>query len=389
MSDVYRANADRAVKRLCSELTLETLRDLRRDKIEPWFAKAVTEDMGAATRNYYRQSIVSFANWLAATKRIREHDLAGIRLDPRRQRRALTADEIGRLLAVAARRPLDDAKTVRTGKRKGQRAAELRPEVVEQLLALGRERVLIYRTFIYTGLRLNELRTLTVSRLDLTPGAECVQLEAVNEKNGDGSTLPLRADLAAELRLWIAEKKLVPGDLLFTVPTGLRRILDRDMKAAGIPKRDDRGRTIDVHALRTTLGTMFSTTGTAPRTAQAAMRHSDIRLTMGTYTDPRLLAVREAVERLPSFGPLEPPAPNCSHDCSETGGPQGQFLASADTMGIVTDRSGEVKAELGSAGNVSEKPSVTITVIEGQEVERRRVELPTSSLRTKRELRKA
>ena len=92
VSDVYRANADRAIRRLCDELGLETLRDLCRDKVEPWFAKAIADDMGAATRNYYRQSIVSFANWLAETKRIRTHDLASIpvadrRLDPRRQRR--------------------------------------------------------------------------------------------------------------------------------------------------------------------------------------------------------------------------------------------------------------------------------------------------------------
>lgn len=34
----------------------------------------------------------------------------------------------------------------------------------------------------------------------------------------------------------------------FTVPATLVRILDRDMKAAGIPKQADRGRTVDVHA---------------------------------------------------------------------------------------------------------------------------------------------
>jgi integrase len=61
----------------------------------------------------------------------------------------------------------------------------------------------------------------------------------------------------------------------------LVRILDRDLRAAGIPKRDDRGRTVDVHAMRTTFGTLLSRTGAAPRTAQAAMRHSDIKLTMG------------------------------------------------------------------------------------------------------------
>ena len=391
VSDVYRTNAGRAVRRLRDELALAALRDLRREKVEPWFADAIADDMGAATRNYYRQSIVSFANWLVATKQLREHDLAGIpladrRLDPRRQRRALTADEIARLLAVAATRPLDDARTLRTGKRKGEMVADIRPEVAGRLLALGRERVLVYRTLIYTGLRAGELRSLTVSRLDLTPGAECVWLEAANEKNRAGSTIPLRADLAAELRQWIAERKLAPAARLFTVPAGLRRILDRDMKAAGIPKRDERGRTVDVHAMRTTFGTMLSTSGTAPRTAQAAMRHSDIKLTMGTYTDPKFLEVRQAVERLPAFAPhrADPAASQSAHESAGTGDPKGHLLALTDTMGAMTGRLSEERANGGSAGNVNEKPPVTSGVTGGHGVERRRVELPTSSLRTKR-----
>ena len=46
------------------------------------------------------------------------------------------------------------------------------------------------------------------------------------------------------------------------------------------------------------------------------------------------------------------------------------------------DRLGEVKSELGSAYPVSEKPPVTSSVTGGREVERRRFELLTSSLRT-------
>src|SRR6202040_2189910 len=95
--------------------------------------------------------------------------------------------------------------------------------------------------------------------------------------------------------------RLPPDTPLFTVPKALVRILDRDLRLAGIPKRDERGRTLDVHALRTTFGTLLSKGGVAPRTAQAAMRHSDIRLTMGVYTDPKLLDVRGAVEALPAL----------------------------------------------------------------------------------------
>src|SRR5262249_32006091 len=59
------------------------------------------------------------------------------------------------------------------------------------------------------------------------------------------------------------------------------------------------GRKLDVHALRHTFGTLLSKGGVAPRTAQEAMRHSDIDLTMNVYTDPKLLDVRGALDALP------------------------------------------------------------------------------------------
>ncbi len=66
-----------------------------------------------------------------------------------------------------------------------------------------------------------------------------------------------------------------------------------------IDKSDERGRTVDVHALRHTFGTLLSAAGVAPRTAQAAMRHSTIDLTMNVYTDPKLLDVAGAMDALP------------------------------------------------------------------------------------------
>jgi hypothetical protein len=45
----------------------------------------------------------------------------------------------------------------------------------------------------------------------------------------------------------------LPADTpVFTVPAGLQLLLNRDLEMAGIPKGDDLGRTIDVHAMRTT-----------------------------------------------------------------------------------------------------------------------------------------
>ena len=56
----------------------------------------------------------------------------------------------------------------------------------------------------------------------------------------------------------------------------------------------------------------------APRTAQAAMRHSSIDLTMNVYTDPKLLDVAGAVEALPAL-PLSAGPQTSANVLSATG----------------------------------------------------------------------
>jgi len=76
--------------------------------------------------------------------------------------------------------------------------------------------------------------------------------------------------------------------------------LFRDLIADGIDKIDERDGRVRLHALRHSTGTHLSTAGVSPRTAQAVMRHSNVNLTMGTYTDQRLLDTSAAVELLPN-----------------------------------------------------------------------------------------
>ncbi len=126
-----------------------------------------------------------------------------------------------------------------------------------------------------------------------------IRLQHANEKNRNGSTVAVRSDLAVDLQKWIAGRDR--AERVFVVPAGLVRILDRDLVAAGIPKVDADGFVVHVHALRHSFGTHLSLAGVAPRVAQKAMRHSNISLTMGAYTDARLLDTAQAVECLPSL----------------------------------------------------------------------------------------
>ncbi len=122
------------------------------------------------------------------------------------------------------------------------------------------------------------------------------------DANGGQSCLPLTA---------VPQADALPASTpLFTVPAALVKILDRDLKLAGIAKRDELGRSVDVHALRHCFGTLLSRSGVAPRTAQAAMRHSTIDLTMNVYTDPKLLDVHQAVESLPHLSLVSPEQAN-------------------------------------------------------------------------------
>jgi integrase len=325
-SEIHRSYTRRYLDRLARECPLTTLADLRREVLERWLAARTNQGVGAKARNDYRGALITFCNWCVATHRLTSNPFVDVpkanqKADRRRQRRAMTETELVRLLDVARHRPLLDTMTVRKGPRRGEAYAMLRPETRDRLELLGWERALIYKTFLLTGLRKGELASLTVAQLHLEGLIPYAALHAADEKNREGNEIVIRDDLAADLRDWLADKlrrfqdearqfgepipmHLPPDTPLFAVPAGLLRIFNRDLRRAGIPKRDERGRTLDLHAMRTTLSTLLNRAGVAPRTAQAAMRHSDIRLTMETYTDPKLLDVRGALDVLPAL-PLD------------------------------------------------------------------------------------
>jgi integrase len=324
----HRANVSRQLRRVAGECSFSRLADLHRETLERWLTAQTQQGMGARTRNTYLSAYVSFANWCAdpTVNRLAGNPFTGLakaneKADPRRQRRAMTEGELVKLLAVARQRPLIDAATIRRGKRKGQQVGKLSDQTRRRLERLGWERSLIYKTLVLSGLRRGELASLSVAQMHLDEEVAYATLDAGDEKNREGSQIAIRADLAADLRQWLADKlqclqdkarkrgepiplRLPPETLLFTVPRELVKILNRDLKLAGIPKRDDRGRTLDIHALRHTHGTLLSKGGVSPRTAQASMRHSDIKLTMNNYTDPRLLDVHGALDVLPTL-PLD------------------------------------------------------------------------------------
>ncbi len=318
----------RYLKRLQAALRWGKLSDLERNSLERFLFRQLEEGKSARLVNATRSAAMAFGNWAVKTSRFASNPFLGIEkaneaTDRRRIRRALTDDEIIRLTEATKRRPLEDALLIRRGARKGISGVNLSPETRRRLERLGQERALVYKTLILTGLRRGELASLTVGSLELDAPAPFAVLEAKDEKNRRGSKIPLRADLVADLRQHLAKRlaeaqeaaqragrpipiRLSVGEPLFTAaPYTLVKALRRDLKAAGIPVEDERGRVVDVHSLRTTFATHLCRGGIPLRTAQAALRHSTPTLTANVYTDPQLLDVRGALDVLPAI-PLGP-----------------------------------------------------------------------------------
>ncbi len=222
-----------------------TLADLDRAASEQHLNRRRQEKASARTRNADREALLTFANWCVAMGRLTSNVSKAVpkadqKADQPRQRRAMTPVGLARLLHVARHRPLLDALKIRRGKAKGTLAANVRPETRVRLDSLGRERALIYKTLVLTGLCEGELASLTVGQVLLDGPVAHLELDAADEKSREGNSLPIRADLVEDLRAWLDAKLVdarndalradaaVPARLpantpLFAVPDALRQ----------------------------------------------------------------------------------------------------------------------------------------------------------------------
>ena len=133
-----------------------------------------------------------------------------------------------------------------------------------------------------------------------------------------GERQPLPDDLVRAIRQYLdlRLKEAQEGALRHGTPTPIAlsptdalipqvpvvRVFDRDIKKAGIVKKDEWKRTVDLHSLRHTFGTLLALSGVSPRAAMELMRHSDIRLTTNIYQHLELADTAGAVNRLPIVG---------------------------------------------------------------------------------------
>ncbi|MGY8823234.1 MAG: tyrosine-type recombinase/integrase [Candidatus Latescibacterota bacterium] len=259
-------------------LALDTMADLEGilPEVEAILRK-LKENLANKTLNNYAEALRAFCDWSVTREYLRNNPLKGLKRfeeSPLSQRRAMTINEIHKLLEHCAP-----------------------------------HRRLLYEIALTTGLRANELRSLTVSDLDTQENG--LRLRKEWTKNRKESFQPLTEilvkclsksvqlgepiDAYTKYSIW-SPKAILPNPLLY-VPAHPARGFHIDLKAAGIPKENEEGK-LDFHALRNTFITLAIESGASYKDVQTLARHSNPQMTFNTYARSRPEGLANAVENI-------------------------------------------------------------------------------------------
>ncbi len=281
----------------------ERIDQISASRVQEYLAQLRAKGKSITSSNHYLRAIKMFTRWMVRDRRTHDDRLAHLsrmnaELDRRRVRRPLSIEEFGYLLQATY-----------TGS--------------DVLRIPGPDRAVLYVVGAYTGYRRNEIGSVTPRSFDFDSDPPTLTVRAGHSKRRRTDILPLRRDFAEQIQAWMATKPdLAPDEPLFQVADKhtaemIRKDLDRARwtwiregvdaqdrarreKSSFLAYKDEHGYYVDFHALRKTFITNLTRTGAAPKTAQLLARHSDINLTMNTYTMLGVMDQVAAVEALPA-----------------------------------------------------------------------------------------
>lgn len=287
------------LKRLINDIGAKRLPDFEANTVERHLRGLKEEGLSARKINAVRAHVIAFMNWSVKTGRTPENPLSIIskleeRTDRRRVRRPLIEDELVRMLDVAAQQ--DEVNRNRHTPRK-----------------------LVYLTAALTGLRRGELKKITWGDLELDASVLRVRVGVSKSKRED--LIALHPQVQNALVSFKPQDAISTDKIFATMPTMRTFYLDlerarakwigeaqndaerqRRQQSDMLAKYDHQGRVVDLHAMRTTLGTRLAQQGVAPQLAQKIMRHSDYKTTLSHYTILGLSDTARAIESLSGIG---------------------------------------------------------------------------------------
>ena len=294
------------VTRIIGACGWTSARQIADAEIERQLAAFRVAGMSKRTSNHYLRALKQFTRWLVKSRRLRENPIAEIAMlnadtDRRHPRRPLSPEELTRLVLAA--------------------------EAGGEIEGIGgADRAMMYLIAAWTGYRKGEIASLRMPSFALANDPPTVTVEAQYSKAKRQDTQVLHVDLASRINDWLKSRNAGPDEVLFPVSKKTSRFerktakmmrvdlaaarnvwldeSENDLERAEREKSDflsyidHQKRFADFHANRHTFITNLSKVGVSAKTAQTMARHSDIRLTMNTYTHTELAEKQAAVEKL-------------------------------------------------------------------------------------------
>ena len=234
--------------------------DIDGPTVETFLAKGRGENgYGEGTFNAYLTAVKTFTKWLSDERGLTPDPLARTRpikqTEIRKQRRALSRDELDRLLSAT-----------RDGEHRGNMTADAR--------------YLVYRIASECGLRYSEIRSLRVLSFNLDANPCTVHVEAADSKGKRADDLILNDATAAEIKTFLAGREPTAPAFNLPVNSHAAQMLRADLETAGIEYTDPAGRDCDFHSLRHSFITNLFLAGVPATVVQKLARHKDLKTTL-------------------------------------------------------------------------------------------------------------
>lgn len=302
-SDVHIRKTVSRIEKILASCGWKFLREVEAGSLERFLVELRRSGRSLETSNHYLRAVQHWMRWLVRSERLARNPLERIRVvnsrvDRRHERRALSPEELHLLIETAM-----------TGPR------------IEGLM--GPDRAMLYLLAAWTGLRRGELGSLTKRSFRLDADPPVVTVAAAYSKRRREDRVLLHTQVVERLRPWLDRQpegeRLFPITAHGNVAHGRKtsKMIRLDLEAARrkwladgehenpsdfLAYRDVSGKVADFHSLRHTFITNLARSGASPKVAQTLARHSDIRLTLDTYTHVGQDEQLAAIEKLTRVG---------------------------------------------------------------------------------------
>ena len=286
------------VRQRCRDILLKAgarwIRDLSTARIQEAISSFASPSpnrsagLSKQSLHHYVRAIKQFSRWLRRERRTAEDSLYGLKsynaeVDRPYVRRGFTADEMMALLDYTTTAPTRWGMT-------------------------GPARGASYHLAYASGLRRNEIRTLTTRSFNFWSDPVTVTVEAGYSKHRRQDVQPLPREAAEAMKEYLAT---ADPERPFRLPAHTARMLRADMAGAReamedpgedfLQPRDSRGLVLDFHSFRHGYITGICRAPVSPRVMMEFARHTTPRLTMKLYSRVSVADSTKALEFLPKL----------------------------------------------------------------------------------------